>query len=177
MAKKRHGDYSLSETMADVKLNIEGANAEPTSEVELAPIVPEPIAPLVTVATPTAVTETKVEELPVESPTLLQSETSQAESDENKKSPVPTERKKKGKKAETPVMDNDVAGKGNLRNVELDDETLWRLDQVKDKQNRSRMEGDPLVTQKTIIRTALIEWLDKYYPGTREAYHIVNNLD
>lgn len=170
--QRKKQSYSLADTMADAKANIESSKNVSSPEDTLIPvsesaIAPEPENLLMPIL------EKKEEGPPVESPTLLVSEKPEVET----KKSLPIGKKKKSKKTDAPFIDEDTTGKTNVRNVELDDETLWRLDQVKDKLNRSRAEGEPLVTQKTIMSKALIEWLDKYYPNTKEAYHFINNLD
>lgn len=178
MAKKRHQPkYSLGETLEDVKINIEGAGVNTTAEIKTEAVIPEPVTVPATDTPSTPVTETEVEEFPVKSPTLSQTNLPVKSIKEKKKPSAKTENGKRANKSEVPIIDDELTDRRNARNVELDDETLWRLDQAKDKLNRVRPEGAPLVSQKSIIRTALIEWLDKYYPGTKEAYHFINNLD
>lgn len=170
--RKKKQSYSLADTMADAKANIESSKnvslpedtSMPVSEPAVAPEPEKPLMPIL---------EKKEEVSPVELPTLSVSEKPEIEI----KKSLPISKKKKSKKTDAPFIDEDTTRKTNVRNVELDDETLWRLDQVKDKLNRSRAEGEPLVTQKTIMSKALTEWLDKYYPNTKEAYHFINNLD
>lgn len=148
MAKKR---YSLGETMDDAASAIK--NAQQSTDVDLLNIPKEEVN-----EEPEAIVM-DVEEVKVK----------------QKLAPATIEKKKKKAKEEV-VTEIESEGKSNMRNVELDDETLWRLDTVKNKLNRVRGAGEPLVTQKSIIGMALLEWLDKNYPETKEAYHIINNL-
>lgn len=173
MATKRHQKYSLDETFQDVKTNIEGSLTSDTDNVKIEPIVSNSPISSATEEVSIPLIEKKEEVAPVELPTLSVSAKPEVET----KKSLPIGKKKKRKKIDAPFIDEDTTGKTNVRNVELDDETLWRLNQVKDKLNRSRAEGEALVSQMTIISKALIEWLDKYYPNTKEAYHFINNLD
>ena len=75
---------------------------------------------------------------------------------------------KKGKKGRKPVP---VAIERNsLRNVGLDEKTLWRLEHIKKRLNRQRQEGDPFVSIDSLIYRACVEWLDKNYPETSTNY-------
>lgn len=75
---------------------------------------------------------------------------------------------KKGKKGRKPIP---VAIERNsLRNVGLDEKTLWRLEHIKKRLNRQRQEGDPFVSIDSLIYRACVEWLDKNYPETSTNY-------
>ena len=60
--------------------------------------------------------------------------------------------------------------RNSLRNVGLDDKTLWRLEHIKKRLNRQRQEGDPFVSIDSLIYRACVEWLDKNYPETAANY-------
>ena len=75
---------------------------------------------------------------------------------------------KKGKKGRKPVPV--TIERNSLRNVGLDDKTLWRLEHIKKRLNRQRQEGDPFVSIDSLIYRACVEWLDKNYPETSSNY-------
>ncbi len=75
---------------------------------------------------------------------------------------------KKGKKGRKPVPV--TVERNSLRNVGLDDKTLWRLEHIKKRLNRQRQEGDPFVSIDSLIYRACVEWLDKNYPETSSNY-------
>lgn len=62
----------------------------------------------------------------------------------------------------------------SIRNVTLDDETLFRLDAVKKRLNNSRKKGEPLISLDFLLYQSAVEWLDKNYPDTRELYKLIN---
>ncbi|MBO4641863.1 MAG: hypothetical protein J5661_03250 [Bacteroidaceae bacterium] len=74
----------------------------------------------------------------------------------------------KGKKGRKPIPV--TIERNSLRNVGLDDKTLWRLEHIKKRLNRQRQEGDPFVSIDSLIYRACVEWLDKNYPETAANY-------
>lgn len=157
MAKKR---YDLGQTMADAASNIEEAKQATETTAQLIP-EPEEIP----------VVENIPVEIVVEEPIIFEEK-----KDDTPLIASPTTNKRKTKSKKNPVIETSGDEKMNFRSVELDDETLWRLDAVKSKLNRARNPSEPLVSQKSLINTALIFFLDKNYPETKEAYKIINNL-
>lgn len=173
MAKKR---YSLDETAEDVLKNIEGAKQTSASDNQSTTLteqknISNPEQGQMQNLSQEVNSDNNLEVFPVKSPRLSESEIKN-----NKKTVISSENGRKNKKLFSSVTEKETTGKTNTRNVDLDDETLWRLDFVKNKLNNSRRENDPWISQKTIIGTALIEWLDTNYPDTKKAYQIINNL-
>lgn len=162
MAKQR---YSLVETMADASSNIEEAKNSQVVETPIAviPSVPES-ASIAEESNTTVVIE---EEIPV---------VEEEKKEEAKPSVAPASNKKPKKTKKEPIIETDSSEKKNIRNVMLSDETLWRLDMVKNQKNRSRTNNDPFITQMSLIDTAVVMYLDQNYPETKQAYEIINNL-
>lgn len=80
------------------------------------------------------------------------------------------EEEKKGKKGRKPAVV--TVERNSLRNVGLDDKTLWRLESIKKKLNKQRQEGDAFVSIDSLIYRACVEWLDKNYPETSQNYEM-----
>lgn len=89
--------------------------------------------------------------------------------------PMPGNKQGRPKKKPTSA-DTDRTERRTVRNVSLDEETLWRLQAVKQRLNKSRGEGDRFYTLDQIIYDAVIEHLDKHYAETKEAYRYFNDL-
>lgn len=169
MVKKR---FDLGQTMADAASNIEEAKKDSVLETAV-PTIPLVLVPefmeAKTDVSPVVESEKIVAE-EEETPTVI------IEKEETQQTAAPTSDKKKKKPKKTAIIDTNRNEKMNVRNVELDDETLWRLDMVKSKMNRSRTNNEPMISQMSIISTALVAYLDKHHPETKEAYKIINNI-
>lgn len=76
-------------------------------------------------------------------------------------------------KQNTPAEKSEIK-RTSIRNVTLDDETLFRLDAVKKRLNNSRKKGEPLISLDFLLYQSAVEWLDKNYPDTRELYKLIN---
>lgn len=79
-------------------------------------------------------------------------------------------------KQNTPAEKSEVK-RTCIRNVTLDDETLFRLDTVKKRLNNSRKKGEPLISLDLLLYQSAVEWLDKNYPDTRELYKLINGYN
>lgn len=79
-------------------------------------------------------------------------------------------------KQSTPAEKSEVK-RTCIRNVTLDDETLFRLDTVKKRLNSSRKKGEPLISLDLLLYQSAVEWLDKNYPDTRELYKLINGYN
>lgn len=90
--------------------------------------------------------------------------------EEANNAPTSQEEEKKAKKGRKPATAN--IERNSLRNVGLDDKTLWRLESIKKKLNKQRQEGDAFVSIDSLIYRACVEWLDKNYPETSQNYEM-----
>lgn len=69
---------------------------------------------------------------------------------------------------------NNEISRTNVRNVTLDDETLFRLDAVKKRMNKTRKKGEPRISVDYLLYISACEWLDKNHPETKELYKFLN---
>lgn len=82
--------------------------------------------------------------------------------------PSQPEKRKKGRK--TKPIDPAVGSRKNIRNVSMDDRTMWRMEYIKKKLNNARKEGENYVSIDSLAYLAVLEYLEKHYPETNELY-------
>lgn len=109
--------------------------------------------------------EQRTEQVPVTKEE--QPETMPAQSAQSDK-PEKTEKRKKGRKPKP--IDPVVGSRKNIRNVSMDDRTMWRMEYVKKKLNNARKEGEIYVSVDSIAYMAVLEYLEKHYPETNKLY-------